>query len=224
MLTFDEVAFSVPGRELFTDVSLALSVGSSVSITGPSGTGKSTLLSLALGMNRPARGTVEVVGVDLAAASRKTVQRLRRQKLGMVFQAGELIDELTPVENVAVAGLIAGLTRAAAYDRSDELLRDLKVDTAAPSTGHLSGGERQRVAVARALVNRPVLVLADEPTGALDPASRDAVAEILFDLPQRRSCALVVVAHDEAVAERADHMFELRKGRLKERPALSSRP
>ncbi|MDQ1293541.1 MAG: lipoprotein-releasing system ATP-binding protein [Actinomycetota bacterium] len=137
----------------------------------------------------------------------------------MVFQSGELFDDLSPVENVLVVGLLAGQRPERARERAEELLGNLGVPQGAKSLGELSGGERQRVAVARALMNRPVLLLADEPTGALDPQTRDQMLEILFEAPERYGCALVVVTHDPAVAARADRAFWLSDGVLGALPA-----
>jgi ABC-type lipoprotein export system ATPase subunit len=132
----------------------------------------------------------------------------------MVFQFGELLPELTPVENVAVAAQLAGVSRTASYQKAVELLEAVNLHTRDTPTSTLSGGERQRVAVARALINEPAVLLADEPTGSLDTASRDAVASLLFDVPQRWGCALVVVTHDPDVARKADRQLSLSDGHL----------
>ncbi len=132
----------------------------------------------------------------------------------MVFQFGELLPELSARENVALAALLAGVAHTTAYDRAEALLAHLGVPEGGTPTAYLSGGERQRVAVARALITDPPLILADEPTGALDQENRDAVADILFDLPKRDGRALLVVTHDQAVARRADRWLDLIAGRL----------
>lgn len=214
VLVFEDVSYSIGERDLLRDVSLDLCAGQSMSIGGPSGSGKSTFLSLALGLNRPSKGVVKVGGVAVSSASRSVVARTRRASIGMVFQAGELLEELTPVENVAIAALLAGHRSDEAYRNAEHELDRLGVRSDAETTAELSGGERQRVAVARALINRPLLVLADEPTGSLDSESSDAVADILFALPGLCGCALVVVSHDERVTARANEQFHLTDGAL----------
>ncbi|MFE4213251.1 ABC transporter ATP-binding protein [Streptomyces sp. NPDC056853] len=205
---------SVAGRALLDGVDLTLPAGRSLAVTGPSGTGKSTLLNCLLGLIRYDRGEVRIAGKDLAALKPRNLARHRRDTIGMVFQFGELLPELTPVENVAMAALLAGVKRAEAFGRARQLLTDLGVPVEGTPTAELSGGERQRAAVARALVNRPALLLADEPTGSLDTRNREAVAELLFSLPERWGCAVLVVTHDESVAARADSRFALHEGRL----------
>jgi ABC-type lipoprotein export system ATPase subunit len=214
-ISFEAVNFAVGTRSLLNGVTFTANLGESVSITGPSGSGKSTLLSLALGLNKPSQGKVSIAGHDLGTLSRKNLARLRLHSVGMVFQAGELLDELTPVENVALAGLLAGRPRADVYAQAQRALDRLGIATDATVTGQLSGGERQRVAVARALINEPELVLADEPTGALDARASDAVASLLFSLPAEWGCSVVVVSHDMSVAARAAHRYELVDGGLR---------
>ncbi|MFG3284720.1 ABC transporter ATP-binding protein [Streptomyces sp. NPDC048111] len=193
---------------------LQVRAGNSAAVTGPSGSGKSTFLGCVLGLIRPSQGTVEVAGLDVARMRQRALERHRSQHIGVVFQFGELLPELTPVENVALAALLAGAPSQQAYEQAERLLRELGVPYSGVPTGQLSGGERQRAAVARALVNEPAVLLADEPTGALDAATRDSVAELLFEVPQRWGCALVVVTHDPEVAERADVHVELRNARF----------
>ncbi|MFJ8853483.1 ABC transporter ATP-binding protein [Streptomyces sp. NPDC102437] len=206
--------YSVAGRALLDGVDLTLPAGQSLAVTGPSGTGKSTLLNCVLGLIRYEQGEVRIAGQDLARLKPRDLARHRRDTIGMVFQFGELLPELTPMENVAMAALLAGVKRAEAFGRARQLLIDLGVPVEGTPTAELSGGERQRAAVARALVNRPALLLADEPTGSLDTRNREAVAELLFSLPERWGCAVLVVTHDESVAARADHRFALHEGRL----------
>lgn len=214
--------FCVADREIFGAVDLTVKSGESVAITGPSGCGKSTLLMCALGLLKPDAGEVVVRGKRLSQLTGRQLLRHRRESIGMVFQAGELLPELAPLENVAIAGLLAGVSRAKAFDRAEELLAELKVPADAAETASLSGGERQRVAVARALVNRPSLLLADEPTGALDSAASQNVADLLFSLPQRWQCGLVVVTHDPAVAARAQRRLALMDGRFGQETLLAA--
>lgn len=167
-----------------------------------------------MGLIRPNKGSVVLCGKQLEQLSGRKMLRHRRESVGMVFQAGELLPELSPMENVAIAGMLAGLPRVEAFSRAAELLDELNVGGTFAETESLSGGERQRVAVARALINRPALLLADEPTGALDSANRQIVAELLYSLPERRQCGLVLVTHDSSVAARAQRQLFLQDGAL----------
>nr|WP_229890495.1 ABC transporter ATP-binding protein [Streptomyces mashuensis] len=208
-LRVEGLCYEVGGRVLLDHVGLRVSAGESVAVVGPSGSGKSTLLGCLLGLVRPGEGVISVAGRDIVRMRRRELERHRSRHMGVVFQFGELLPELTPVENVALAALLGGVKAQLAYRRAESLLKELEVRAHGISTGHLSGGERQRVAVARALINEPAILLADEPTGALDSATRDSVAHLLFDVPRRWSCALIVVTHDKTVAQRADHCLEL---------------
>ncbi|WP_431677163.1 ABC transporter ATP-binding protein [Kitasatospora sp. KL5] len=206
-------------RVLFGGLDLAVRPGESVVVTGPSGSGKSTLLACILGLARGDSGTVRVAGEDIGALGRRRLARHRAAHIGMVFQFGELLPELTPADNVALAALLSGTGRAAAYAAAEALLAELGVPADGP-TARLSGGERQRAAVARALVNSPALLLADEPTGSLDAAASSQVAERLLAVPRQRACGLLLVTHDLALAERADRVLHLADGVL--RPAVTS--
>ncbi|MFJ6750003.1 MULTISPECIES: ABC transporter ATP-binding protein [unclassified Streptomyces] len=206
--------YQIADRVLLKDVDLQVGAGSSAAVVGPSGSGKSTLLSCVLGLIRPPRGQVEVAGRDVVRMRQRALERHRSRHMGVVFQFGELLPELTPVENVALAALLGKAAPHTAYERAEQLLSDLGVPHAGVATSRLSGGERQRTAVARALINEPAVLVADEPTGALDSATRDSVAELLFEVPKRWGCALVVVTHDPSVAERADHCLALENTRL----------
>jgi putative ABC transport system ATP-binding protein/lipoprotein-releasing system ATP-binding protein len=155
---------------------------------------------------------LEIAGRTITSGRQR--EQMRRQQIGAVFQDDSLLPELSPVENVALAGLLAGLSAREAQGRADAMLRQLGVPVAERSVADFSGGERQRVAVARALINEPVLLLADEPTGSLDPTMRDQVCDLLFDVPTRFGCGLVVVTHDPVVAGRADRWLALDEGRL----------
>ncbi|MEF3119242.1 ABC transporter ATP-binding protein [Streptomyces chrestomyceticus] len=219
VLDISNLRYEVADRVLLDGLDLQVAAGESVAVVGPSGSGKSTLLGCILGLHRPHQGRVAVAGSDVTKMRQRALERHRSQYVGMVFQFGELLPELTPLENVALAALLGGIPSGEAYRRAEKLLRDLGVPCDSVPTGDLSGGERQRAAVARALVNQPTLLLADEPTGALDSASRDIVSELLFDVPQRWGCALVVVTHDVAVAERADRCLELTGASLTQRTA-----
>lgn len=210
------LTYAVGDRRLLDSVDLQVLPGESVAVVGPSGSGKSTLLSCLLGLNlSAAAGSVRVAGVDLSTLRARALARHRQATTGMVFQFGELLPELSPLDNVALPALLARVRPNDAYRRARDLLTRLGVPEAL-STDRLSGGERQRTAVARALINDPVLLLADEPTGALDETSRNTVADLLFQLPQERGCALVVVTHDLQIAARAERILRLHDGVLDE--------
>ncbi|WP_309051943.1 ABC transporter ATP-binding protein [Streptomyces sp.] len=205
---------SLGARELFTGLSLSLRAGESVAVTGPSGSGKSTLLSCVLGLIAPDAGSVKVTGTEVVGLRPGRLAALRARSVGMVFQFGELLPELSPLDNVLLAALLARTGRHDARERARTLLDELGVPPAVTSE-ELSGGERQRTAVARALINEPALLLADEPTGALDTETRDRTAEMLFGLPRRHACGLLVVTHDAGIAARADRALRLDEGVLK---------
>ena len=189
------------GPPALQDVSLKIVAGEAVAILGPSGSGKSTLLNLVAGLDRPSTGTVTVDGVRVDELGEAGSARYRREKIGMVFQFFNLLDDLTVADNVMLPAQLAGMARSTAQRRATELLGTLGVGRHAGAyPGRLSGGERQRVAVARALMNRPALLLADEPTGALDTASGEEVRQLLSEL-HADGQTIVLVTHDRALAE-----------------------
>jgi putative ABC transport system ATP-binding protein len=182
---------------------------------GPSGSGKSTLLNLIAGLDRPTSGTVTVAGRRIDTLSETGVARFRRQQVGMIFQFFNLLDDLTVADNVLLPAQLAGVRRAQARARADELLAALRIERHRDAyPGRLSGGERQRVAIARALVNRPALLLADEPTGALDTATGEEIGELLIDL-NRTGQSLVLVTHNPDLAARyASRTVQLVDGKI----------
>lgn len=182
-------------------VSLTIAAGEAVAILGPSGSGKSTLLNLVAGLDRPSSGTVSVDGVRVDTLGEAGSARYRRSKIGMVFQFFNLLDDLTVADNVMLPAQLAGMARGTAQRRAAELLGSLGLTRHAGAyPGRLSGGERQRVAVARALMNRPALLLADEPTGALDTAAGEDVRRLLSEL-HADGQTIVLVTHDVVLAE-----------------------
>ncbi|BBH69446.1 ABC transporter ATP-binding protein [Actinoplanes sp. OR16] len=201
-------------------VDLTVSEGEAVAVMGPSGSGKSTLLNLVAGLDRPTSGEVAVGGTVLTGLSETALARHRRTGIGIVFQFFHLLDELTARENVVLPAQLAGTNRRAALTRADELLGSLGLaNRAGAYPAKLSGGERQRVAVARALINRPRLLLADEPTGAVDAAAGQQVMELLRDI-NRGGQTVLLVTHDPELARRcATRIVDVRDGRLRERVA-----
>jgi putative ABC transport system ATP-binding protein len=195
-------------------VDLAVEAGETVSVMGPSGCGKSTLLHLLGGLERPDEGEILLAGERVDRLSETAWARRRRREIGFVFQAFHLVDELTAVENVELPALLAGASRREARRQATGLLDRLGVGARA---GHLpdrlSGGERQRVAVARAVVNEPLVVLADEPTGNLDSAATGEILRLLGELGEAGQ-TIVVVTHDARVAATADRLLTMRDGAI----------
>jgi len=195
--------------------------GEAVAVMGPSGCGKSTLLNVVAGLDRPTAGTVEVHGQDLGALNETGLALFRRRHIGMVFQFFNLIDDLPALDNVALAAQLTGTPAKQARRRALELLDELGVaDRRNLYPAVLSGGERQRVGVARALMNRPALLLADEPTGALDSRAGEQVMDLLIDLNQIGQ-TLLIVTHDSHLATRcANRLVEMADGRVVRENAL----
>ncbi|MFJ6927361.1 ABC transporter ATP-binding protein [Streptomyces nigra] len=203
------------GPPALAGVSLSVRAGEALAVLGPSGSGKSTLLNLIAGLDRPSGGSVTVDGLRVDRLGEAASARYRRTRIGMVFQFFNLLDDLTVTDNVLLPAQLAGAPRAEARRRAAELLAHLGVERHADAhPGRLSGGERQRVAVARALMNRPPLLLADEPTGALDTASGDDVRELLAAL-NADGQTIVLVTHDLGLAAScATRTIELVDGRI----------
>ncbi|AUG76548.1 ABC transporter ATP-binding protein [Kitasatospora sp. MMS16-BH015] len=196
-------------------VSLEIRAGEAVAVMGPSGSGKSTLLNMVAGLDRPSSGSVRVQGEELGRLKEKELALFRRRRIGMIFQFFNLIDDLPALDNVALAAQLTGTPAAQARRRALELLDELGIaDRRDGYPATLSGGERQRVAVARALMNRPALLLADEPTGALDSRAGEQVMDLLIDLNQIGQ-TLLIVTHDERLAQRcASRVLDFADGRI----------
>ena len=202
-------------RPALAGVDLEVNAGEALAVLGPSGSGKSTLLNMIAGLDRPSEGTVAVGGLRLDGLGEAALAKYRRERIGMVFQFFNLLDDLTVEDNVLLSAQLAGRPRALARHRAADLLERLDIARHARAfPGRLSGGERQRVAVARALMNRPQLLLADEPTGALDSASAAEVRNLLAEL-NREGQTIVLVTHDTALAAScATRTVELVDGRI----------
>jgi putative ABC transport system ATP-binding protein len=198
-------------------VSMSVAAGEFVVIFGPSGSGKTTLLLLAAGLLRPDSGSVRFEGRDLAALSRGEALAYRRTKLGFVFQDFNLAAGLTAEENAALPLLLRGARHREAHERALQSLEDVGLARRRAHTpDRLSGGEQQRLAIARALVGEPKLILADEPTGNLDSATGNAVLDLLSALPREHGASVVLVSHDARAASFADRVLGMRDGRLTE--------
>jgi putative ABC transport system ATP-binding protein len=199
-----------PPRPLFQSVSLAVAPGEIVAIVGESGSGKSTLLNLLAGLDRPDRGAVRIDGVDLAALDDDARTRLRRTRIGFVFQAFHVLPYLDVAHNVALPLTLAGERRAPADPRVAAMLAAVGLaDRAASPPRELSGGELQRVAIARALVHEPAVVLADEPTGNLDPRTATVILALLAERVRAHGAALILATHSRAAAALADRVLVL---------------
>ncbi|MCF3965145.1 ABC transporter ATP-binding protein [Streptomyces fuscigenes] len=196
-------------------VDLAIPDGGRLVIQGPTGGGKSTLLQMLGGLDRPTAGTVELDGTDLGALPEARLTRVRAEKIGFVFQSFNLIPTLTAQENVETALVPLGIKGAARRERAAQALESVGLgERAGHVPGELSGGQQQRVAIARALVKQPKVLLADEPTGNLDESMRDEIMELLEGLWKEHGLTFIMVTHDSTIARRAPRLATIRKGRV----------
>ena len=194
-------------------ITLSVPNGQTVALTGPSGSGKSSLLMVATGLERPSSGRIEVAGTDITGMSEDAAARFRRGRVGIVFQSFHLIPTMTALENVAVPMELSGAPDA--WDRAEAELKSVGLENRGSHyPGQLSGGEQQRVALARAMAPRPDVLFADEPTGNLDSTNGAAVAELLFALNAERGATLFLVTHEESLARRCQRIVRLQNGRI----------
>jgi putative ABC transport system ATP-binding protein len=221
VVRLDEVRKEYGETTALNGITLEIRAGEAVAVMGPSGCGKSTLLNMVAGLDRPSSGTVTVHGQELGRLTETGLALYRRHRVGMIFQFFNLLDDLSALDNVALAAQLTGTPAAAARRRAVELLDELGIaDRRNAYPAVLSGGERQRVAVARALMNRPALLLADEPTGALDSHAGEQVMDLLIDLNQIGQ-TLLLVTHDERLATRcASRLVTFADGRIAGERAL----
>ena len=216
-LALDDVRLSLKsgaGRvDILTGVSLAVAEGESLALTGPSGSGKSSLLMVAAGLERASGGRVTVLGTDITRISEDAAARFRLGRIGIVFQSFHLIPTMTALENVAAPLELMGMADAA--DRAWSELRGVGLkDRVDHYPGQLSGGEQQRVALARAMAPRPRILFADEPTGNLDGGTGAEVADLIFGLNAERGTTLFLVTHEESLARRCGRMIRLANGAI----------
>ena len=199
--------------EVLKGVSVTIGDGEIVSIVGPSGAGKTTLLQIIGTLDKPDSGSVLFDGTDVLALKDKELARFRNRNIGFVFQFHQLLPEFTTLENVAMPALISGEKRSDAFARAKELLSYMNLsDRFEHKPAQLSGGERQRVAVARALINKPAVILADEPSGSLDTQNKQELHKLFFTLRDEMKQTFVIVTHDESLAGDTDRVLHMRDG------------
>ncbi len=213
MISLSDIRKSFDRLEVLRGVSLDVEAGEVMSIVGPSGAGKTTLLHIMGTLDRPDSGKVSYDGRDLSGLSSNELARFRNSSVGFVFQSHQLLPEFSMIENVAMPALIGGMRRKEAFARASELIDYLGLaERAAHRPSQLSGGERQRAAVARALVNRPSVVLADEPSGSLDSHNRKELHRLFFELRRDMGQTFVIVTHDEGLAADCDRVVHMTDG------------
>lgn len=202
--------------EVLKGIDLAVQAGEVISIVGASGAGKTTLLQILGTLEAPASGgQLKICGEEVTQFSKRKQAELRNQRLGFIFQAHQLLPEFTALENVMLPALLGGTSRREARREAQALLQRLGLaDRADHKPSELSGGESQRVAVARALVNRPSVIFADEPSGSLDTANKESLHRLFFELREELGQTFVIVTHDPDFAAQADRMITLRDGRI----------
>ncbi len=201
---------------ILKDLDLCVKEGSKCVIVGKSGSGKSTLLNIIGGLDNPSSGEVFVDGKLISGLNEDQLTDYRKNVLGLVFQFHYLLKDFTALENIYLPAYMAGLPKKEAVERAKLLLEDVGLsDRATHLPSQLSGGERQRIAVARSLINNPKLVLADEPTGNLDPANAYLIGEMLFKISEKYNKTLILVTHDMNLAQRGDVKYFIDKGQLK---------
>ena len=221
LLQLENISREFPSAEngeplrVLRGLSLEIGPGESIAIVGPSGCGKSTLLNIIGTLDQPTTGKVTLDGQDLSTLDGNALAALRNREMGFIFQSHHLLPQCTVMENVLVPTLAHGQANAADEERGRRLLERVDLgDRLAHRPGQLSGGERQRVAVVRALINQPKLLLADEPTGALDQATADKLGQLLVDLNQEENVTLITVTHSADLANRMARTLELMDGHL----------
>ena len=221
MIQLEIITKSFGSLQVLRGIDLQIEKGEVVSIVGPSGAGKTTLLQIMGTLDAPDTGMVRIDGTEVGRMKEKELSAFRNRRIGFVFQFHQLLPEFTALENVMIPALIAGLGRREAQSSALEMLNLLGLaDRAAHKPSELSGGEKQRVAVARALINHPAVVLADEPSGSLDTHNKAELHQLFFDLRDRLGQTFVIVTHDESLACITDRTIHLKDGAVVQEDAL----
>ena len=215
MIDIKGITKSFGNLQVLKGIDLHINKGEVVSIVGPSGAGKTTLLQIIGTLDRPDEGTVVIDGMEISQLSKKRLADFRNQHIGFVFQFHQLLPEFTALENIMIPAFIAGKSRNEAKKKAEELLAFMDLsDRAGHKPNELSGGEKQRIAVARALVNNPTVILADEPSGSLDSKNKADLHRLFFELRDKFGQTFVIVTHDESLASITDRTIHMRDGLL----------
>jgi len=223
MINVKHIRKSFGSLEVLKDIDLTIQKGEIVSIVGPSGAGKTTLLQIIGTLDRPDTGSVFIDGIDTTTLSQKKLSDFRNRHIGFVFQFHQLLPEFTAIENIMIPAYIAGVNTKEARRRAEELLQFMGLsDRAKHKPNELSGGEKQRVAVARALINNPDVILADEPSGSLDSKNKEELHQLFFDLRDKYGQTFVIVTHDEGLASITDRTIHMRDGILEHLETLEN--
>ncbi|MCR5471151.1 MAG: ABC transporter ATP-binding protein [Prevotella sp.] len=213
MIDIKNITKSFGALQVLKGIDLHIDKGEVVSIVGPSGAGKTTLLQIIGTLDRPDTGSILIDNIDITNLSQKKLADFRNQHLGFVFQFHQLLPEFSAIENIMIPAYIAGVSQKQARQRAKDLLAFMGLsDRASHKPNELSGGEKQRVAVARALVNNPAVILADEPSGSLDTKNKEELHQLFFDLRNQFGQTFVIVTHDEGLASITDRTIHLRDG------------
>lgn len=223
MINIQGITKSFGNLQVLKGIDLHIGKGEIVSIVGPSGAGKTTLLQIIGTLDRPDSGSVTVDGINVSGLSTNKLSDFRNRHIGFVFQFHQLLPEFTALENIMIPAFIAGKRRSEAKARAEELLQFLGLaDRANHKPNELSGGEKQRVAVARALVNEPAVILADEPSGSLDTKNKAELHQLFFDLRDKFGQTFVIVTHDEQLAAITNRTIHMKDGLLMPESTITS--